>query len=168
MRSSSCFFFSQNMMTLSSYICKPDIPNLLSNYTMGSNPFWSSILNLMHDFVFQFYSFHIVTFYDYCKVASSRLYWLVALPKIFRRLMNGKFDVHVLWPLAKRFQNWIVAQSTVFHYMVLDSKCKMLKKDKFLLKLPNTQEASQARFVVFKLLHQINHSRGLPEITALY
>ena len=26
--------------------------------------------------------------------------------------MKGKFDAHVLWPLAKRVQNWIEAQST--------------------------------------------------------
>ena len=120
MRSSSCFFFSQNMMTLSSYICKPDIPNLLSNYTMGSNPFWSSILNIMHDFVFQFYSFHNVTFYDYCKVASSRLYWLVANLRTFRQFMKGKFEAYVLVlrPSAKRVQNWTIDHSTASNFTV--------------------------------------------------
>ena len=34
--------------------------------------------------------------YNYCKIASSRLSWLVALIRIFRRLMNGKFDAYVL------------------------------------------------------------------------
>ena len=43
---------------------------------------------------------------EYCKVASSRLSWLVALP----RPVKGKFDV--LWPLTKKFQNSIVDQST--------------------------------------------------------
>ena len=62
MRSSSCFFFSQNMMTLSSYICKPDIPNLLSNYTMGSNPFWSSILKLILLFRFS------ILLFSYCNL----------------------------------------------------------------------------------------------------
>ena len=32
----------------------------------------------------------------YRKVASSRLSWLVAHPRIFRRLMKGKFDPDVL------------------------------------------------------------------------
>ena len=60
MRSSSCFFFSQNMMTLSSYICKPDIPNLLSNYvhTQLVQIFLKySFLNLMHVCFFSFTPF---------------------------------------------------------------------------------------------------------------
>ena len=32
----------------------------------------------------------------YRKVVSSRLSWLVAHPRIFRRLMKGKFDPYVL------------------------------------------------------------------------
>ena len=32
----------------------------------------------------------------YHKVASSRLFWLVALPRIFRMLMKGKFYAYVL------------------------------------------------------------------------
>ena len=39
----------------------------------------------------------------YCKVASSRLSWLVAHLKIFRLFMKGKFDTNV--PLSKRVQN---------------------------------------------------------------
>ena len=44
----------------------------------------------------------------YCKVASSRLSRLVAHFRIFRLFLKGKFDAYVLWPLAKRVQNWIV------------------------------------------------------------
>ena len=55
---------------------------------------------------------------DYHKVASSRLSWLVALPRIFRMLMNGIFDAYVLWPLAKKFQNWIVDRSTACDFTV--------------------------------------------------
>ena len=33
---------------------------------------------------------------DYCKVASSRLSWLVAQLRIFRLFMKGKFDAYVL------------------------------------------------------------------------
>ena len=28
--------------------------------------------------------------------------------------MKGKFEAYVMWPLAKRFQTWIVAQSTAW------------------------------------------------------
>ena len=44
----------------------------------------------------------------YRKVASSRLWWLVALPRIFRLFMKETFDSYVLWPLDKMVQNWIV------------------------------------------------------------
>ena len=33
--------------------------------------------------------------------------------------MKGKFDAYVLWPLDKRVQNWIVAQSTARNFMVV-------------------------------------------------
>ena len=39
----------------------------------------------------------------YRKAASSSLSRLVELFLIFRRLMKGKFDAYVLWPLAKKF-----------------------------------------------------------------
>ena len=52
----------------------------------------------------------------YRKVLSSRLSWLVARIRIFRRLMKGKFDAYVLWPLAKKFQNRIVDPSTARHF----------------------------------------------------
>ena len=32
--------------------------------------------------------------------------------------MKGKFDAYVLWPLAKKFQNWIVDRSTAFDFTV--------------------------------------------------
>ena len=43
---------------------------------------------------------------------------LVAHFQIFRRRMKGKFDAYVLGPLAKKFQNWIVDQSTTHDFMV--------------------------------------------------
>ena len=50
--------------------------------------------------------------YTYRKVASSSMSRLVAHLMIFRRLMKGKFDAYVVWPLAKKFQNWIVDQKS--------------------------------------------------------
>ena len=32
--------------------------------------------------------------------------------------MKGKFDAYVLWPLAKKFQNWIVDWSTARDFTV--------------------------------------------------
>ena len=55
----------------------------------------------------------------YFKVASSRLFRLVAHLRILRLFMKGKFDGYVLWPLVKRFQNWIVDQSTAPDFTVL-------------------------------------------------
>ena len=54
----------------------------------------------------------------YRKVANSRLSWLVAHPRIFRLFMKGKINAYVLWPIAKRVQNWIVDQSTARHFTV--------------------------------------------------
>ena len=46
---------------------------------------------------------------EYCIVASSRMFWLVAHPRIFTLVMKGKFDPSVLmyrlYPLAKKVQN---------------------------------------------------------------
>jgi hypothetical protein len=33
--------------------------------------------------------------------------------------MKGKFDAYVLWPLAKKFQNWIVHRSTARDFTVI-------------------------------------------------
>ena len=52
----------------------------------------------------------------YHKVASSSLSQLVAYFQIFRMLMKEKFDAYVLWPLAKKFQNWIVDRSTARNF----------------------------------------------------
>ena len=48
----------------------------------------------------------------YRKVASRSMFQLVAYLRIFRMFMKGKFEAYVLWPLAKSFQDWIVAWST--------------------------------------------------------
>ena len=32
--------------------------------------------------------------------------------------MKGKFDAYVLWPLAKKFQNWIIDRSTARDFTV--------------------------------------------------
>ena len=54
----------------------------------------------------------------YRKVASSSMSRLVAHFQTFRRLMKRKFDAYVLWPLAKKFQNWIVDGSTARDFTV--------------------------------------------------
>ena len=58
--------------------------------------------------------------HKYRKVVSSRLSRLVAHIMIFRRFMKGKFNANVLWPLAKKFQNWIVDQSTAHDFTVVN------------------------------------------------
>ena len=63
---------------------------------------------------------------EYRKVANSSLSRLVARFQIFRRLMKGKFDAYVLWPLAKKFQNWIVDRSTARDFTVCWFLCKNL------------------------------------------
>ena len=55
----------------------------------------------------------------YRKVASSSMSRLVARFQIFRRLIKGKFDAYVLWPLAKKVQNWIVDRSTARDFTVI-------------------------------------------------
>ena len=60
----------------------------------------------------------LIYFFNYRKVASSSLSRLVAHFQISRRLMKGKFDAYVLWPLAKKFQNWIVDRSTARDFTV--------------------------------------------------
>ena len=52
------------------------------------------------------------------KVASSRLSRWVAHLRIFRLFLMGKFDAYVLWPFAKRVQNWIVDRSTAHDFTV--------------------------------------------------
>ena len=43
--------------------------------------------------------------------------------------MKGKFDAYVLWPLAKKFQNWIVDQSTARDFTVANMLTKSEKKN---------------------------------------
>ena len=43
---------------------------------------------------------------------------IVAHSRIFRLFMKGKFDAYVLWPLAKRVQNWMVGRSTAPDFTV--------------------------------------------------
>ena len=64
--------------------------------------------------------FAILKTFTYRKVASSSMSRLVAHFQISRRLMKGKFDAYVLWPLAKKFQNWIVDRSTARDFTVID------------------------------------------------
>ena len=52
-------------------------------------------------------------FNNYHKVASSSLSWLVAHPKVYRLLIEAKFDPYVVWPLTKSSKNWIVDQSNI-------------------------------------------------------
>ena len=67
--------------------------------------------------------------HTYRKVASRSTSWLVALPRIFRLFMKGKYDAYVLWPLDKKVQNWIVDRSTACNFTVLDEA----KIDNFLI-----------------------------------
>ena len=48
----------------------------------------STLMTLMLDFA--------IWSYAYCKVARSRLFWLVAHLRIFRLFMKGKFNANVL------------------------------------------------------------------------
>ena len=36
--------------------------------------------------------------------------------------MKGKFDAYVLWPLAKKFQTWIVDLSTAHNFTVAQAQ----------------------------------------------
>ena len=75
-----------------------------------------------HPFFFKIFSPCIV----YCKVASRSL--LVAEPMLFKVFMKRKIDAYVFWPLAKRFQNWIVARSTQSHFREVVRRAIYLEK----------------------------------------
>ena len=68
----------------------------------------------------QIYVWSLITMIslEYRKVTSSRLSWLAAHSRIFKLFMTGKFDAYVLWPLAKRVQNWILDRSTARNFTV--------------------------------------------------
>ena len=81
---------------------------------------WSEWILVNHAVVSKMARFHQHKYIStYPKVASSSMSRLVAHYQIFRRLMKWKFDVYVLWPLTKKFQNWIVDRSTARDFTVL-------------------------------------------------
>ena len=54
--------------------------------------------------------------------------------QIFRKFMKGKFDAYVLWPLAKRFQFWIVDRSTAHDFTVCTLfSTKFMRSNLFLI-----------------------------------
>ena len=57
---------------------------------------------------------HFLSNFAYRISANSFRPWIVSA--VFRRLMKGKFDSYVLWPLVKMVQNLIVDQSTVQNF----------------------------------------------------
>ena len=71
------------------------------------------------------YNTHLFHKQTYCNVASRSTSWLVAHPRIFKLFMKGKFYAyfHLLWPLDKRVQTWIVDRSTARNFMVM---CNLL------------------------------------------
>ena len=90
-----------------------DLERMLSNLAEVYNQdhfvsFWYSFA-LPQASLIEIWSYKI-----YRKVASSSMSWLVAHLMIFRNLMKGKFDAYVVWPLAKKIQNWIVDRSTAW------------------------------------------------------
>ena len=105
-------------------VMKYIILTLLFFYFWSISFFWTKLFLLLTYFITCSLDHQVC--HIYCKVTSSRLSLLVALPRIFRRLMKGKFDAYVLWPLAKKFQNWIVDQSTARNFTVP----RRAKKDK--------------------------------------
>ena len=86
--------------------------------------------------------FYIKKKYIYRKVASSRLSRLVAHLAIFRLFMKGKFDAYVLWPLAKRVQNWIVDRSTTRDFTVVhctEVRCSSFPSGRFTITTVSVQ-----------------------------
>ena len=55
---------------------------------------------------------------DYRIVASTSPSRIEAHADLFRSLMKGIFDPYVLWPFAKKLQNWIVDWSTAHDFTV--------------------------------------------------
>ena len=62
------------------------------------------------------YPQNTIVSFEFLKIPSSRLSWLVAHPRIFRLFMKGNFDAYVLWPLDKMVQNWIADQFTAHNF----------------------------------------------------
>ena len=91
----------------------------------------------------------------YRKVTNSSLSRLVARFQIFRRLMKGKFDAYVLWPLAKKLQNWIVDQSTARDFTVVEHSIKGLNTIEFLHRIPRNFWSDIQKCIRFKIRFEI-------------
>ena len=97
--------------------------------TMGWNPIWRNNLMFKYISTFSWYIYEnimIVRKIEYRKVVSSNLSCLEGHAGFFRLLMKWTFDPYVLWPLAKKFQNWTVDRSTARDFMVYQSALKKL------------------------------------------
>ena len=90
----------------------------------------------------------------YCKVASSSMSPLVAHLMIFRRLLKWKFDAYVVWPLAKKFQSWIVDRSTALNFTVLSflPYTKTKTKGLFLVLVVKIQNITTSCWM-FRIIH---------------
>ena len=104
---SGSIFFSENKWIKKSRIKNKPINSVHSSFCNRYQ--WGKLFNKSF--------FHKST---YRKVARSSMSQLVAHFQIFRRLMKWKFDAYVLWPLAKKFQNWIVDRSTARDFTVIN------------------------------------------------
>ena len=71
--------------------------------------------NVMKSLVTSDFKSDFASLWNTEKVASRSTSRLVAN----LRFMKGKFDPYVLWPLAKRIQNWISDQSTTRDFTVV-------------------------------------------------
>ena len=100
----------------SKYLRGPESASTLSFYKNSVLQIWVRVLTPQR--IKRVYSGYFTCVVFYRKVASSSLSRLVAHFQLFSRLMKGKFDANVLWPLAKKFQNWIVDLSIAHDFMV--------------------------------------------------
>ena len=67
-----------------------------------------------------------VYFHEYFPPLNNFLPWIVSA--VFRRLMKGKFDAYVLWPLTKKFQKRIVSAETIRGNTVVRNKPQIFSK----------------------------------------
>ena len=109
--------WGQNVFEIWVWIFTP--VNFMRNF--GSAVEASAVAVYVYDFSFRVDAWEIWhQNQNYRKVVSSRLSQLVAQSRIFWHIMKGNFDVHLLRPLAKRVQNWIVDRSTARNFTVHD------------------------------------------------
>ena len=107
--------WGQNVFEIWVWIFTP--VNFMRNF--GSAVEASAVAVYVYDFSFRVDAWEIWhQNQNYRKVVSSRLSQLVAQSRIFWHIMKGNFDVHLLRPLAKRVQNWIVDRSTARNFTV--------------------------------------------------